>query len=353
MSKYYNLKVKEVVRETADAVTLHFKQPLFKKIKYTPGQFLTLILPIEGKSYRRSYSLCTAPNLDSTLGVTIKRVEGGVVSNYVNDHVKAGDKLEIMEPMGNFILEANSQAERHIVLIGGGSGITPLMSILKNTLTLEAKSRVTLLFVNRNESSIIFKTQLDNLKAKHGERFTVKYFLSNPFNEDWKEGTAHILRPEDIKAHAEADGSFMDAQTLFYVCGPSGLMDMSIETLKEMGVAGENIFRESFVVAPEDKNEVPAGEISEQEVSVVLDGQSHNVRVAPDRTILDSALDSGVDMPYSCQSGLCTACRGKLTQGKVSMDVDEALSEQELQDGYILTCQAHPLTGDCVVDMNA
>ena len=171
MSKYYNLTIKKVVKETKDAITIHFKMPLFKKVKYQSGQFLTLIMTIDGTSYRRAYSICTAPRLDKTVAITVKRVENGVISNYLNDNAKEGDKMEIMEAMGTFVLKENRSQERNMILIGSGSGITPLMSMIKNVLHNEKNSRVTLIYGNRNESSIIFKAELDKLVSQHQNRF--------------------------------------------------------------------------------------------------------------------------------------------------------------------------------------
>ena len=157
MSEYYTLKVKEVTHETKDSVTIHFKQPLFRKVKYKSGQFLTVLVSVDGQKHRRAYSMCSSPSLDSTLAITVKRVEGGVVSNHLNDTVQAGQTLELMQPMGSFILEPNKKLNRHIVLFGGGSGITPLISILKSVLFFEPNSKVSLVYCNRNIDSIIFK----------------------------------------------------------------------------------------------------------------------------------------------------------------------------------------------------
>ncbi|MEM6298921.1 MAG: ferredoxin--NADP reductase, partial [Bacteroidota bacterium] len=308
--------------------------------------------PIEDKVVRRSYSICTAPNLDSTVAVSVKRVEGGLVSNYLNDNVNQGQKIEIMEPMGNFTLSVDKSAERHHIMLGGGSGITPLMSMLKSVLVFEPKSKVSLIYANQNEQSIIFKDQLEKLQAKHGDRLIVKHALAEPLQaitkENWESGMLHGARlreiiGEELPQHATA-------QTHYYLCGPTGLMEMAEMTYEQMGVPTSNVHKESFYI-DKQADEAVAATIESQQVEVQLHGETHQIRVAADKTILDAALDEGLDMPYSCQSGLCTACRGKLTQGKTHMDVDDALSPEELEQGYILTCQAHPLTEDVIVEM--
>ncbi|MCC5945783.1 MAG: ferredoxin--NADP reductase [Bernardetiaceae bacterium] len=347
--KYYNLKIKEVVKETDDTVTLHFKQPLFKKIAYQSGQFLTLITHINDKKYRRSYSLCSTPNIDSTLAVTVKRVEGGVVSNFVNDKIKAGDKLEIMEPMGTFVFEPKPNLSRHIVLWGGGSGITPLMSILKSVLHYEAQSIVTLIYSNRDENSIIFKSELEDLQAKHGDRFQLIHFLSQAKTDqiaDYKTriSSAHI--PELLDKIPKKE------DTLHYLCGPEGLMHEVRSGLEAQGVPAAKILQESFYTADADKSESDNNSTETREVEIRLDGESHKINVGPEQTVLDVALDAGIDMPYSCQSGLCTACRGKCLSGHTEMDMNDALSEVELKEGYVLTCQLHPLSDDVVIDMD-
>jgi ring-1,2-phenylacetyl-CoA epoxidase subunit PaaE len=179
-SPYFNLKVVEITRETSDAITVHLEHPDKKTISYKPGQFLTLILPIEGKKVRRSYSLCSAPHEGARLSVTVKRVEGGLVSNYLLDQLQVGQEIEIMEPLGNFNLVPDASQNRHIILFGAGSGITPLMSILKSVLSGEPNSKVTLLYGNRDEESVIFKKQLEELEVANPDRLHTEYIFSQP-----------------------------------------------------------------------------------------------------------------------------------------------------------------------------
>lgn len=354
-NRYQTLKIKEIVKETPDTITIHLKQPLFRKIPYYAGQFLTLIVKDDnGKKYRRAYSLCSAPHLDSTLAVTIKRVEGGIVSNLLNDTLKGGEKLEIMEPMGNFVLRTHPDNNRHIVLFGGGSGITPLMSMLKVALSYEQNSIVSLIYTCRDEESTIFKNQLDKLKEKHGDRFNLIYSLTQP-KTDLSQKENHFegrITKEFIKTTLEKLPNIKDR--IFYLCGPEGMMDTIEETLSELNVPSDTVHKENFFapVNSDDENGaiVPDGR---KIVKVILNGQETEIAVDAKKTILEAALDDEIDMPYSCQSGLCTACRGLCLSGKVTMDSNEALSEAEIIEGYILTCQAHPLTDDVKIDMDA
>lgn len=352
-NRYQTLKIKEVVKETPDAITIHLKQPLFRKIPYYAGQFLTLIVKDEnGKKYRRAYSLCSAPHLDSTLAVTVKRVEGGVVSNLLNDTLKAGEKLEIMEPMGNFVLRTHPDNSRHIVLCAGGSGITPLMSMLKVALNYEKNSVVSLIYTCRDEENIIFKDQLDKLKEKHSDRLNVIYVLTQP-------KTDISTKENHFKGRVTKDfikttlGNLPSKkESIFYLCGPEGMMQTIEETLSEMNVDSNTVHKENFFapVAEDTDNVVPDGR---KNVIISLNGEQLEVAVDAKKTILEAALDDEIDMPYSCQSGLCTACRGLCLSGEVTMDSNEALSEAEITEGYVLTCQAHPLTDDVKIDMDA
>ncbi|MCU0451452.1 MAG: ferredoxin--NADP reductase [Bernardetiaceae bacterium] len=351
--KFYNLKVKDIVHETEDTITILLKQPLFTRVKYKPGQFLTLIVPINGKSERRAYSLSSAPNLDDALAVTIKRVPGGLVSNYLNDHLKVGDNMDIMEPMGNFCLDPDKNQSRHVVLFGSGSGVTPLMSIAKSVLLFEPKSAVSLIYGNRTMETVIFRQKIEEMQKKYGDRFKVVHVLSRA-EEDWIGYHGRIDKTLAVNV-LNLLPKFDKAKTEYFMCGPEGMMDEVTEALHLLQVPKERIHRESFVssTAEEVKDEaaLKASGIVEQQVTVVLDGDEYTVTVPPTKTILEAALDAGIDVPYSCQSGLCTACRGHRKSGEVKMDEDEGLSESEIRDGYVLTCVSHPLSENVVIEI--
>lgn len=345
MANYFTLKVREVVKETPDAVTIYLKQPLFKKVKYKPGQFITLLLTINGQKVRRSYSMCSSPNLEGDLAITVKRVKDGLVSNYLNDQASSLSSLEIMEPMGNFTVEPDKARKVHYVLFGGGSGITPLMSILKSVLFFEPMSTVSLVYGNRNMDSVIFKSKLEELRQKFGDRLNIVHILENP-PANWGSYSGLV---DSVKVANILNLLPKAEQTEYYICGPSGMMDAVKEGLQKLKVPKERIHIESFVSAPQEQ--AAGAAFQTREVTVILDGTQHKITVTPDKSILDAGLDAGLDMPFSCQSGLCTACRGKCLSGKVEMVEGDGLSETEIADGYVLTCVGHPLTEDVVVEI--
>jgi ring-1,2-phenylacetyl-CoA epoxidase subunit PaaE len=357
MSKYYFLKVKEVERQTADTVTVHFWHPLNEVVKYKPGQFLTLLMPQGDTKLRRSYSMSSSPYTDVSLAITAKRVPGGFASNYINDHLKEGDVVEVLEPMGHFVPELDADQKRTVVLIGAGSGITPLMSITKSVLMVEPESEVYLLYGSRNENSIIFKNQLDELKAKYGERFQLVHTLSQP-GSDWPGETGRLNKTHILKI-LENLPKPAPATTDYYLCGPDDMMEEARRALDILAVPEGRIHKESFLTAttakahgdvseaPLDGDDSPKG----HEVTVLYEGSEYKFRVEPHQTVLEAALDLDIDLPYSCQAGMCTACMGRCVSGKVHLDEEDALSKAELEAGFILTCVAHPMSDDVVLEV--
>ncbi|HEX9651363.1 MAG TPA: ferredoxin--NADP reductase [Cyclobacteriaceae bacterium] len=351
-SHYYNLKVKEVVRETEDAISIVFDPEV--NIDYKSGQFLTIILPFDGKKVRRAYSLCSSPFTDSNPAVMVKRVEGGLMSDYLNTRLKAGDILEVMEPMGNFTTEFSIENKRHIIMFGGGSGITPLISIIKSTLNQEPESILTLIYCNRNIDSVIFRDQLENLQKHNEGRLQVIHILDDaPVN--WQ-GPSGLLNHEMLQQLIERIPNWGPEKTVYLMCGPEGMMN-NVETLLEKrGIPREKIFKESFVagtIGKEEKQDsaMEEGEGKDYDVTVIYDGEEYTFEVKAGQHILETALDRDIDLPFSCQSGLCTACRGKLISGKIKMDEDEGLSEAEKSEGYVLTCVGRPISSDVKIQI--
>ncbi|MEJ8755838.1 ferredoxin--NADP reductase [Pontibacter sp. H259] len=356
-NSYHTLKIADITRETSDAVTLHFEQPQNQTINYKPGQFLTLIIPFEGKKERRSYSLSSTPH-ENTLSVTIKRVPGGKVSNYLLDNAAVGQEIEVMEPLGNFCITCDAAETRNVILLGAGSGITPLMSILKGVLREEPNSKVTLLYGNRDENSVIFKDQLEQLRAENPDRLKIAYIYSQPKQNCEYRGRMNqsliIKILERLQLSKISNG-------LYFMCGPEGMMDEVKKALHVLHVPSDKVFRESFVSSKltgepdsDQHGNVSAtdeDEITTQTVTIIYEGSEYSVTVNPDQTILEAALDQDVDLPYSCQAGLCTACRGKCLSGKVHLDEREGLSDAELDEGYVLNCVGHPLTSDVVIEI--
>jgi len=346
MLRTFILPLTDVIRETPDAVTLRMEQPLVDRINYLPGQYLTLKVDIDGAPHYRSYSLSSTPQLDRYLAVTVKRVSGGVVSNYINDHFAPGRLIEFLRPAGHFTVEPATQQRRHLVLIGAGSGITPLMGIMRAVLYGEPQSRVSLLYANRHQSSVIFRERLQALAETFPHRLSLLHVLSRP------EATATLphhpgrITPDTLPTFLTHLPSYPDWPTSYYLCGPTGLLEVAHQHLSNVGVGADQIHVERFVAdegitAPQSRLKGPT-----REVSLKLGDDVYQVKVPPGTTVLQAALAQGVRLPYSCRRGICSTCMSTLEQGQVEMDNPESLLEFEVKKGRVLTCQAHPLTDD-------
>jgi len=352
MSSYLDLTIHAIEHPTPDSICLFFEEPE-GGMSYQAGQFLTLIAEIEGKSVRRSYSLCTAPGHDPFPAVGIKRVPGGLMSNYINDTAQPGMTLRAMKPLGNFSVEPAQHNARHVVLLGGGSGIPPLLGIGKTILAEERESRVSLVYANRNEASIMFRSQWDELQAQYEDRLTVVHVLDEP-SAHWQ-GLSGRLTPDRLIEIIKQLPHLGVHNTEYYICGPGGLMEAISSALDVLGIPGDRRKREVFANDLANASETKTQENIQTEdmaedpnkaydVTIILDGEEHTFTVEPGYSILETGLDEGIDIPYSCQSGLCTACRGKLLSGKVTMDETEGLSDEEMEEGYVLNCVGHPVT---------
>jgi len=350
--RYYELTVKQIINETRDAISVAFAQPE-PKIPYKAGQFLTLIVPMQGKDVRRAYSLCSSPFTDEDLVVTVKRVESGLMSNWLPDNLKVGAKVRIMEPMGQFTTEYAKTNKRHIIMFAGGSGITHMMSIIKSILSQEPDSICSLIYCNRDVDSVIFKATLDHMQTQDEGRLHVIHVLDNaPMN--WQ-GYSGLLNHDMLTKLFERIPDWGIDKTTYLMCGPEGMMKNVEVLLEERHIPKAKVFKESFVQGTIDKKETPSasteGADKDHEVTIRYDGQEDKVLVPAGKAILETALDQGIDLPYSCQSGLCTACRGKALSGKVKLDEEEGLSKSEREEGYVLTCVGHPLTDDVVIEI--
>ncbi|HTE33726.1 MAG TPA: ferredoxin--NADP reductase [Chryseolinea sp.] len=352
--RYHDLVVKEIVDETKDAISIVFEHPASGKIAYKAGQFLTLIAPVNGKEVRRAYSLCSSPFTDADLAVVVKRVEQGLMSNWLPDNLRKGSRMKIMEPMGQFTTEFNPSGKRHLIMFAGGSGITPMMSIIKSTLAQETNSICSLIYCNRDEHSIIFKDALDAMQRKDEGRLHVIHVLDNaPMN--WQ-GYSGLLNHEMLTRLFERIPDWGNDKTTYLMCGPEGMMKNVESLLRVRNIPLGKVFKESFVQGIIDKEPkveaIPIEtEQKSREVTIRYDGQEYKVMVPPTKAILETALDAGIDLPYSCQSGLCTACRGKCLSGEVRLDEEEGLSQSERAEGYVLTCVGHPMTDDVVIEI--
>lgn len=343
-SRYHQLTIRDVVPVAKDAVNLIFENP-GPDFNYQPGQFITIIQEIEGKKIRRAYSLCTSPFLDEYPGVTVKRVPQGAMSNFINDHFGQGQTIEVMEPMGMFTTEYDPSAMRHAIFFGGGSGITPLYSLIRSMLEKEPNSTATLVYGNRSSEYIIFKNELSDLQSEYSDRFNVIHILEEGEGDHSGRPTAALIQKIALEEGANNDDSEV------YICGPQPMMDIVEEGLKMAQVPAERIRMESFEAGKTSPQEIIDNSDASSEVNIVLDGESYSITVAKGRPILETGLENGLDMPYSCQSGLCTACRGKCLEGEISVDEAEGLTQDELDEGYALLCVGKALTDKVKVEI--
>jgi len=332
------LRVAKVVRETADACSIVFEipDPLRAVFRYRAGQFVTLRVPYGGKTLSRCYSLASSPDTEVEHKITIKRVAAGRISNWINDNVKAGDVIECLPPGGLFVL---NDATNDLVMFAGGSGITPVISLIKTALVKTAR-RIRLVYANRNRVSVIFRAELDALVAGNPGRLEVLYRF------DDSDGFADVHHVRGWAADRR------DAE--FYVCGPAELMSIVERGLLEEGVAAERIHIERFV-SPSDPDEQAGGEPAQPaaseggapaSITVHLDGKRHDVPYKDGQTVLVACQSAGLRPPFSCTEAFCGCCMAKLVSGQVRMKHNDFLSKKEVSQGWVLTCQSVPLTPD-------
>jgi ring-1,2-phenylacetyl-CoA epoxidase subunit PaaE len=345
MAKFNSLKVKEVKRETADAVSITFDIPenLKSDYKYIQGQYLTLKMMINDEDIRRSYSVCSSPYLNEDLRVAVKAVEGGRMSTYVNTQLKSGDVLEVMTPMGSFHSKLDAKQSKKYVLFAGGSGITPMLSHIKSILNQEPNSSITLVYANKNEASTIFHADLKALENNQFNRIDVL-----------EEGATK----EKCRAIIEKHLDLKNTNEIF-ICGPGPMMENVKAVLETLQIAKEKIHIEYFsaVIADIEKAEVKAVDTNANvnaDITILQYGIETTFKLATKgMSVLDAAVQAGVDAPFSCKGAVCCTCRGKVLEGQVKMDANFALTDKELEEGFILTCQAHPLTEKVVIDYDA
>ncbi|MBK9285939.1 MAG: 2Fe-2S iron-sulfur cluster binding domain-containing protein [Sphingobacteriaceae bacterium] len=355
MSKFNTLKIKEIRRETADAVSILFDVPPVLQIpyQYKHGQYITLKMNINGEELRRSYSICTSPYSENELRVAVKAVKDGRVSSYLNSQLKVGDAVEVMTPMGNFYTPLNGSSKKNYVLFAGGSGITPMASILKSILYVEKQSSITLIYANKNEASTIFKKEIDSLQAQH-KQLHVIYVFETPETKisDLQTG---IITQE--KATALLKNFNCTAADEYFICGPGPMMENAKLALEALKMSKEKIHIEYFTAVAEavqKAEQSDSGAHVKSKITILQYGIETKFDLETNgSSILDAAIDAGVDAPFSCKGAVCCTCRAKVLEGKVKMDANFALTDSEVADGYVLTCQAHPLTEKVVVDYDA
>lgn len=336
--KQYTLTIKEIRKETKESITLCFKQPSIRKIRYQAGQYITLIIRINGRKYARPYSFSSSPSIDSFIEVTVKRVPNGIVSNYINNKLKVGDVLEVLEPMGDFTYNSINLTN-HIYLWGVGSGITPLYSILKEVLNTQPNTVVHLIYGNKNDETTIFRNQLGLLQQLYPFVFFMTNFYSemNEFEETKFIRKGRIFSDFVIQLLANTQKT---KESLHFICGPKGLKDTIKSSLLELEVPLSNIFIEEFELII-DANELEG--TKDSLVSIHFKGELYEILVPKGKSILDVALDNNIEIPYSCQTGNCNTCKAKLKVGQLKMLGLNKERDDLTQDEFLLCC-SYPFT---------
>jgi ring-1,2-phenylacetyl-CoA epoxidase subunit PaaE len=350
---FHPLRVSRVTPDTEDARIVAFDVPpaLASQFRFEPGQYLTVRRVVDGEDLRRSYSICAAP-ADGELRVGVRRVPGGRFSTWLHETLRAGDAIEVMPPQGRFVVPpAQGDAPRHLLCVAGGSGITPMIAILKSVLDGEPSARATLVYANRRVASTMFKEELEDLKNRHLARLSILPLFSRE-----AVGDSALLsgRLDGEKMRALLRSGLIGQVDHAFVCGPAGMNDEVADALAQSGLTAERIHVERFgVPASRDDthlHDAKPGDAAGAQVVVVRDGRTHTLTFAPGTpSLLDAAAAAGIDVPYSCKSGVCATCRAKLIEGEVRMDRNFALPPDDLAAGFVLTCQAHPLTERVVV----
>ena len=355
--RFYPIKVKDIRSLTADAVLVSFEIPenIASEFQFIAGQYINIRIQIDGQLQTRSYSICSSPN-ESEFSIAVKRLSNGVCSNYINDKLQVGELVELATPMGKFKHIPDALAANHYVAIAAGSGITPILSIIKTVLAKEPNSSFTLVYGNRNRKSIIFKEALEALKDKYLHRFSVIHILSREKTDaDLNFGRIDQVKLEQLLKH-HLHLSQVDA---FFLCGPEAMVASIRTALAEQKVDAQKIHFELFTTAQKSSTKLePTKQLNTDgptsEVQVILDGISFDFPLAVNGpSILDAAMAQGADLPFSCKSGVCCTCKARLLEGEVEMDVVYGLEPDEIDRGFILTCQSHPRSAKLVVDFDS
>ena len=353
---FHALRVAEIVPETAEANSIRFEVPpeLADAFRFRAGQHLTLKAEVDGEELRRNYSLCTAP-ADRDLMVTVKRIAGGKFSNWVGDHLKAGDTIDVMPPHGSFTTEFAAGHACRYVAFAGGSGITPIMSLIRTALSEEPDSRFTLFYGNRDSNSVIFLEALAALKDRHMARLELYHFLAEEEQDiDLFNGMLDRETCAQAVEHLVGDAKAVDQ---WFICGPGPMMDSAEAALLDAGVDKDRIHIERFTAdRPPEAIAAELADLSTKAagvtVSVTLDGRTRRVEFSQPN-ILDSARAAGLPAPFACKAGVCATCRAKVTSGKVEMAARYGLTDEEVAAGYVLTCQSVPAGEGVAVDYDA
>jgi ring-1,2-phenylacetyl-CoA epoxidase subunit PaaE len=364
---FHRLRVGHIEPDTAEAVIVSFELPtaLRDTFAFTQGQYLTLRTQIDGREQRRSYSICAGVD-DGQLRVGVRRVAGGLFSNWIHQQLKAGDELEVMAPQGRFFVPIQPEAQRHFLGIAGGSGITPILSILKTVLAREPRSRFTLLYGNRHWTSTMFKEALEDLKNRYMQRLAIHHVFSDEESAA-AEGEAHSMLHHGVLNRAKLLAWLQDALPTAdidhaFICGPYQMNDEAQAALREVGMAEACIHVERFGLAPSQANApghdavmhaAHRSDAAHAQVTVLRDGRRRSFAFERGQpSILDAAAAAGMELPFSCASGVCGTCRAKCVEGEVRMDRNFALAAADLAAGFVLACQARPVSERVVLSFD-
>jgi ring-1,2-phenylacetyl-CoA epoxidase subunit PaaE len=351
----HRLRVADICPEGSDAVSVSFDVPpaLREAFRFTPGQFVTLEARIEGEVLRRSYSICSSPaeyDASATLRVGIRRVNGGRFSNWANDRLRAGAEIDLLTPDGRFGIDFSSSERRHYLGIAGGSGITPMLSLIKTALEAQPDSRFTLVYGNRTVASIMFLEELEGLKNRWMERLSIFHVLSEETTEiELLSGLLDRARIERLFEQAIR----VPALNCAFVCGPAPMMQAAEDALLAAGLPRDRIRIERFAspdaptARPAPAREATPIDAPGARVTLVVDGKARPITVPFDgASILDTAIAAGIGLPYACKAGVCCTCRARVLEGEVTMDKQYSLEKHELEAGFVLSCQAHPVSAE-------
>ncbi len=360
-TNFYSLKIANIQAETDSAVCISFDIPkdLAETFKFKAGQFLTLQANIDGENVRRSYSICSGVN-DSQLQVGIKRVKNGLFSNFANDQFKAGNSIEVMPPQGSFTPDLDENNAKHYMCLAVGSGITPILSIIKSILFTEPRSTVTLVYGNKRTSSMMFKEKLSFVKNSYLQRFKWVNIMSQ------EDQGSDILKGkiDNEKGHSLQTNKMINILNTdeAFICGPEAMISEVSHGFRKEGLEKSQIHYELFANSSADsaamlnkaKQRVEEyGESKTSKVTVIADGRAIDFDLATvGANILDAGMDNGMELPYSCKAGVCSTCKAKLVKGQVDMDISHGLEDHEIEAGFILTCQAHPISDEVIVSFD-
>ncbi len=353
-TQFHSLQVTDLKKETKGCVSVAFEVPkgLKEQFNFAAGQYLTLKKIIDGEEIRRSYSLCSSPQ-DNEWRVAIKQIPSGRFSSYANDQLQIGDSLEVMAPMGNFKFEPNPSLQNHYVLFAAGSGVTPIFSILKTILLEEPLSSVTFFYGNKGFGEVIFREELEALKNRYLNRMNLVHVFSRE-----NIGVPLLKGRIDAERTHNLLRAFLKNQTIngAYICGPQDMILAVKDELHTFGMDTKDIHFELFHAAPIAKSTENPQEnlpIFESHIELIMDGEVTNFYLSSDGpTILDAAYKAGADAPYACKGGVCCTCKAKVLRGEVVMEVNYALTPEEVEQGYVLTCQAHPKSNDILISFD-